>query len=137
MDAESTRRIWRERIEQGLSSGMPIKEWCELNHVGYSTFYKWAKRLRDEDDALPRGNESWIEISRTGGMNARALAVRPETEMAVAGAKAASAPLPPASGHRGCSAPAILIPIGAATIEIPAGARRRDVANAVSAVARI
>ena len=141
MDTEETRRIWRERVEQGLSSGIPIKEWCELNHVGYSTFFKWAKRLRAEDATLPKGNENWIEISRTGAMNTKALATRDAVAPAIVPTEQNSSAVPAAASTPAPVTtpplPVIRITLGTAIIEIPSGTRKRDIANTLEVVARL
>ena len=140
MDTEATRRIWRERVEEGLSSGIPIKEWCELNHVGYSTFFKWAKRLRTEDASLPQGNENWIEISRTGAMSTRALVPKDAASVALAPVEECcpASPATEAATAPATTPPSVIrVTLGAITIEIPSGTRKRDIANTLEVVARL
>jgi transposase len=60
------RNMWRERIEQCLSSGMSNKEWCLLNGVSRSTFYFWVARFKKEELSLltAQNTAEWIEVTK-------------------------------------------------------------------------
>ena len=40
---DNTIELWRNRLEQQLSSGLSIKKWCEQNQISEKRFYKWRK----------------------------------------------------------------------------------------------
>lgn len=66
------RAMRREQVERCLAADMTVKEWCELNHVGESTMYRWMSRFRREEPELfsdPTHGE-WIQLSR-GSIRAR------------------------------------------------------------------
>ena len=138
MDSDATRKLWRERIEQGLSSGMPIKQWCELNRVGYSTFHNWATRFRDEDSSLPQGNANWIEIARTSKMKTNALAVSvPPAPLMQAPAAAPVPAMCTPSQKKPIQPCAIHVLINGAEISIAPGTRKHDIENVLSCVAAL
>ncbi|MBQ2923371.1 MAG: hypothetical protein IJE60_09890 [Tyzzerella sp.] len=45
---DNTIELWRNRLEQQLSSGLSIKKWCEQNHISERGFYKWRKRIHNK-----------------------------------------------------------------------------------------
>lgn len=56
----------REQIERYLASDITVAEWCKLNKMAESTFYKWMAYFREhEPDVVGVPNTSkWIELSR-------------------------------------------------------------------------
>lgn len=47
MDQDNS-SLWKERIQQQISSGMSMAAWCRHNQMNKSTFYYWKKRLHTE-----------------------------------------------------------------------------------------
>ena len=39
---------WQEVIKRHNESGMPIKPWCEENHISTTQFYYWLRVIRQE-----------------------------------------------------------------------------------------
>ena len=75
MNLDERKNQWRDKIERCLSSGMPIKRWCELNKVAPSSLYAWMARFRKEQsDLLPEQTATeWIEITKESLANSVAM----------------------------------------------------------------
>lgn len=60
-----SRPQWQDIIDQQHQSGEPARAWCAANDVGYASFMKWRKQLRDDsDDVNGRiGSPSFIELT--------------------------------------------------------------------------
>ena len=47
MDEENI-LLWKQRIQNCLASNLPVKTWCNQNHIAPPTFYYWKKRLGED-----------------------------------------------------------------------------------------
>lgn len=66
----------REQVIQCLASDLTVNEWCGLNRIHPSTWYKWAAKFRREEPEIFEGSPSrseWIEVSRESIRAARAI----------------------------------------------------------------
>lgn len=45
MSRDERTRLWEGRIEDFLSSGLTVEDWCRANGVSKSTLYKWRKEF--------------------------------------------------------------------------------------------
>jgi transposase-like protein len=136
MAARDTRAIRREQVERCLSTtGMTIKEWCELNGVPASTMYFWMSKFRKEEPELfgqPNATE-WIEVTRESIAARTALAKR----------EGAAAPAAAASGKtsaESAGAPAgsaVIVRLNGADVVVPDGAAERHIASVLRAVASL
>ena len=52
---------WRELIDAFESSNLSVADYCEQNHLKYTTFYKWRKRLQQTQDT--RQSLPFVEIT--------------------------------------------------------------------------
>ena len=128
MTPQQRRSVRREQVERCLASGMTIKEWCSLNHMPESTFYRWLARFRrEEPEAFGGGGPSqWIELSRE--------AIAAQTALAVSAAASPTARRP--EGVRGkAGAPPIVVHLNGADVAVPAGSAEPDVSAVLRAVA--
>ncbi len=41
-------QLWQSRIEECQNSPMTAKQWCQENHVAYSTYSYWVRKIRSE-----------------------------------------------------------------------------------------
>ncbi len=55
---------WAQNIEQRISSGMTIKEWCQANNIMESQYYYWLKVVRREA-VQQAGGGTMAEIQNT------------------------------------------------------------------------
>ena len=136
MAARDTRAIRREQVERCLSTtGMTIKEWCELNGVPASTMYFWMSKFRKEEPELfgrPNAAE-WIEVTRESIAARTALAKR---EGASAPAAAPSGKT--MTGSAGApAASAVIVRLNGADVVVPDGAAERHIASVLRAVASL
>ena len=126
---KQNRDMRREQVERCLAADMPVKEWCELNHVPVSTMYYWMARLRKEEPDLfedPTCGE-WIELSR-GSIAAR-------TALAVRGDEAAA---DATGGTAVCSAgTALVVRVNGTDVVIPEGASESHVSMVLRAVSAL
>lgn len=121
----------REQLERFLASSSTVSEWCALNKVSESTFYKWMAYFREmEPESFGSGNASrWIEVSRTELSASTALAVKADTSASPAVASArqagqiASAIVPSAITAR----------VNGVELSIPPGTAESDVAAVMRA----
>jgi len=37
--------LWKDRVANCRSSGLPVREWCKQNQVARQTYYHWEKEL--------------------------------------------------------------------------------------------
>lgn len=125
----------REQIERFLASSSTVSEWCALNKVSESTFYKWMAYFREvEPESFGSGNASrWIEVSRAELSASTALAVKAGTPASPAIASArqteqAASPIAPA---------AITARVNGVELSIPPGAMESDVAAVMRAAASL
>lgn len=125
----------REQIERFLASSSTVSEWCALNKVSESTFYKWMAYFREvEPESFGSGNASrWIEVSRAELSASTALAVKAGTPAgpAVSGARQteqAASPIAPA---------AITARVNGVELSIPPGTMESDVAAVMRAAASL
>jgi hypothetical protein len=46
----SSKRVnfWQKIVDDYESSGLPIGQYCRLNHITHSSFYSWRTRLKGE-----------------------------------------------------------------------------------------
>ena len=61
-----SRAQWQEIIEQQLQSGEPARAWCTANDIGYASFMKRRKQLRDEQEGTSGETvtPSFIELTK-------------------------------------------------------------------------
>ncbi len=127
------RALRREQVERYLATDMTVKEWCQLNHVGESTMYRWMSVFRREEPGMfaePTCGE-WIELSR-GSMAARtALAVRPDDDAAGPGAEAAN------DTSRADVASALVVRVNGADVVVPEGVSETHLSMVLRAVAKL
>jgi len=45
---ENREEYWRARVAAQEHSGLPVKQFCEQQHITEQTFYVWRKRLRNQ-----------------------------------------------------------------------------------------
>ncbi|MDD6739067.1 MAG: hypothetical protein PUD96_03465 [Coriobacteriaceae bacterium] len=126
-DRQELRETRRRQVEQYLSSGMSVAQWCRLNKISKTTFYKWVDRFKREDPGLFAGRAAqatgdWIELSREGLRDSVALAKLSD-----------AAPAAPCSA---ACAP-IRVTVNGAAVEIAAGTPACDIANVLRAVAAL
>jgi len=43
--SDSTRDLWKEKINNQIQSGLSIADWCRQNNVVPHTFYYWRDKL--------------------------------------------------------------------------------------------
>lgn len=133
-DRQELRETRRQQVEQYLSSGMSVAQWCRLNKISKTTFYKWVDRFKREDPDLFAGRAAqatgdWIELSREGLRDSVALAKLSD-----------AAPAAPSAVHAvPCSAACapIRVTVNGAAVEIAAGTPACDIANVLRAVAAL
>lgn len=125
----------REQIERFLASSSTVSEWCALNKVSESTFYKWMAYFREvEPESFGSGSASrWIEVSRTELAASTALAVTADMPASPAIASArqteqATSPIAPA---------AITARVNGVELSIPPGTMEFDVAAVMRAAASL
>lgn len=128
-DRQELRETRRQQVEQYLSSGMSVVQWCKLNKISKTTFYKWLDRFKREDPDLFAGSSTqstgeWIELSRTGLRDSVALA-----KVSDAG------PATPSAAPCGCAP--IRVTVNGIAVEIAAGAAACDISNVLRAVAAL
>ena len=136
MAARDTRAIRREQVERCLSTtGMTIKDWCELNGVPTSTMYFWMSKFRKEEPELfgkPNASE-WIEVTRESIAAKTALATREGTTAPAAASSgktmAGSAEAPAGS--------AVIVRLNGADVVVPDGAAEQHIASVLRAVASL
>ena len=56
---------WQERLESRIASDLSIDDFCETEGVSRSTFYRWARRLKDGIHAII--TENYITASSRPG----------------------------------------------------------------------
>lgn len=126
-DEQEIRQTRRRQIEQYLASDMSVVQWCKLNKLSKSTFYKWVERFRHEDpDMFADADQTagnWLEVTRSEMSAAVAIAKVPEE-----GACAA------APGRGQCGRIVARVAIGAASVEVAAGATESEIAAVLRAV---
>ena len=72
---DDTRELRRQQIERCFASSLSIKQWCKLNQVSESTFYRWLRTFRKEEpQSFSRSNTEWVQISKEAVLGQRALA---------------------------------------------------------------
>ena len=87
MTAQKAARImklqeWAKQIEQCHQSGMPTRQWCEENGIGYKNYYYRKKRVREELlDAMESGNGLMIRQKQSVQMAAPVFAEVPAVTM--------------------------------------------------------
>lgn len=47
-----TREQWKEVIEDQKASGLPIKKYCQQNHICVSSFYKYKALITEEESSF-------------------------------------------------------------------------------------
>lgn len=52
MGGSQGKEHWRRQAEQLLATDMPVREWCELNHVNRASMYSWLSTFADEEPEL-------------------------------------------------------------------------------------
>lgn len=119
-DRQELRETRRQQVEQYLSSGMSVAQWCRLNKISKTTFYKWVDRFKREDpdlfaDSAAQSTGDWIELSRAGLRDSVALAKLPD---ATDGAAPPAAP---------CGCAPIRVTVNGIAVEIAAGAAACDI----------
>ena len=45
---EILKEQWREIIKRYNESGLPVRQWCEVNHISATQYYYWLRVLRQE-----------------------------------------------------------------------------------------
>lgn len=61
---------WQEVIKRHNESGMPIKPWCEENHISTTRFYYWLRVIRQESliqagTLAVTGQTQFVEVKQT------------------------------------------------------------------------
>lgn len=124
MDPRELRAMRREQIERRLASDLSTKEWCRLNGVSQSTYYKWVQVFKEEEPGLfERSTREWIEVGRAALKAEVALAPRP----ADAGAEGA-APAGPAAAQGEPAGACIRAMVNGVELLVPPGAAEADLA---------
>ena len=59
---DNTIELWRNRLEQQLSSGLSIKKWCEQNHISEKGFYKWRKIIYSQNTTHTKKTVDFVPI---------------------------------------------------------------------------
>lgn len=129
-DRQELRETRRQQVEQYLSSGMSVAQWCRLNKISKTTFYKWVDRFKREDPGLFAGRAAqatgdWIELSREGLRDSVALAKVSDAAPAAHAVPCSAACAP------------IRVTVNGAAVEIAAGTPACDIANVLRAVAAL
>lgn len=135
MGQAAKREIRRRQLEQYLATeGMTVAEWCSLNKVSESTFYKWAALFRKEEPGLFGGRDrrtsDWIECSREEIRNSAALATVPGPAVAPASPFASEKPA-------AMAAPPVTATVNGVTVSVPDGANESTVAAVLRAAASL
>lgn len=129
MDTTTLRNIRREQVRRCLCADMTIKEWCGLNKVSQSTFYKWAAVFRREEPELfgTLRASDWVEISKAQIKAETALEiVTPPAEDVTAhtflsaSVGAAQVQADPAPIHARTGSIEVIIPLGTPAADIAA-----------------
>ncbi len=58
-----THSEWQTIVQQQAASGEPARRWCQANEVGYASFMKWRKQLRDELNPQP-AQPAFVELTQ-------------------------------------------------------------------------
>lgn len=45
---EILKEQWREMIKLQSESGLPVRKWCEENHISHGKYYYWLRVIREE-----------------------------------------------------------------------------------------
>jgi hypothetical protein len=53
-------------IEGWIESGISQREWCNKKKIGYSTFYYWYKRYREQVVVTPKPQNSFVHLEVDG-----------------------------------------------------------------------
>lgn len=126
-DEQEIRQTRRRQIEQYLASDMSVVQWCKLNKLSKSTFYKWVERFRHEDPGMfadaDQAAGNWLEVTRSEMSAAVAIAKVPEESACAA-----------APGRGQCDIVVARVAIGAASVEVAAGATEPEIAAVLRAV---
>ena len=71
---EILKEQWKEMIKDHKESGLPIRKWCEQNHISHGQYYYWLKIIRE--DALIKagtlavtGQTQFVEIKEQKNNN--------------------------------------------------------------------
>lgn len=129
----------REQVERFLASDSTVSEWCRLNKVSESTFYKWMAYFREaepESFAGPGRAGKWIEVSRAELAASTALAVTGPAGARVAPAApghATAVPVRPLDKAPAACAPAITARVNSVELSIPPGAAEADISAVMRA----
>lgn len=132
MGQAAKREMRRRQLEQYLATeGMTVAQWCSLNKVSESTFYKWAALFRKEEPGL-FGNRNqrtgdWIEVSREGIRNSVALATIPDPAAMPASAPSAEGP----------AGTAVTVFVNGITVRVPDGTGENTIAAVLRAAASL
>lgn len=56
IDKKQNHIIWRQRLDEQVSSGLSQKAWCRENNINFHNFAYWKKRFRElsNEDSLPQ-----------------------------------------------------------------------------------
>lgn len=60
MANKKTKSEWEQIITACKSSGITAKNWCETNHISFSSYKYWLTRLNKQKKA--EANISWAEV---------------------------------------------------------------------------
>lgn len=112
--------LWIQRIQDCRKSGMTVATWCQQNNVGTKSYYYWLRKIRLE--AL----ESFQTLP----------AISSQTESALPSSSSfAEVKLPPAASHG--NAPAIVLDVNGAKIQIYNAASQATIASTLAAIRMI
>ena len=65
MDEEKA-MLWKQRIQECLSSGLSVKRWCKENHVSSPSFYYWKNRLeKEQSETSEEEMPVFVEVTPT------------------------------------------------------------------------
>ena len=59
---DNTIELWKNRLEQQLSSGLSIRKWCYHNHVSEKAFYKWRKVIHNQNTTQVKQTVDFVPI---------------------------------------------------------------------------
>ena len=64
---------WAGRFAEQKTSGLTVRQWCEVNHFSFHTYNYWKHLLKEEvvDQVLPdivpiRANQSFVKLNING-----------------------------------------------------------------------
>ena len=62
MDEENT-LLWKQRIQNCLESNLPVRTWCNQNHISPPTFYYRKKKLSKDISSVEEITPVFTEVN--------------------------------------------------------------------------